>query len=133
MALHNSHKNEILIGIKDDLDKLETKDSAEKLIIIKKIRSSIDNDLALDSDWSQFELHFDEVHENFLSRIKVKYPELRPIYMKLCVCIRMKLTTKQIAALLKTSAASVEKNKYRLREKLQLSEEIRLTDFIQNF
>jgi hypothetical protein len=32
-----------------------------------------------------------------------------------------------------TSLASVEKNRYRLREKLQLEEGIRLTDFIEKF
>jgi streptogramin lyase len=133
LALHFSHKNEILISIKEDLEKVLNNDREESSQMVKKIISSIQNDLTLDDNWNQFELHFDEVHENFLKRFKETYPDLKPLYLKLCAYIRMKLTSKQIASLMNTSLASVEKNRYRLREKLQLEEGTRLTDFIEKF
>jgi len=89
--------------------------------------------MELDDKWSQFELFFDEVHENFLNRLREKYPDLKPLYIKLCAYIRMKLSSKQIASLMNTSLASVEKNRYRLRDKLKLEDGIKLTDYIEKF
>jgi hypothetical protein len=133
LALHNSHKNEILIAIKEDLENLPTDNPDESNKLIQKIISSIHQDIELDHNWNQFELHFDEVHENFLKRLKEKYPDLKPLYIKLCAYIRMRLSSKQMASLMNTSLASVEKNRYRLREKLKLEEGVKLTDFIEKF
>jgi len=133
LALHNSHKNEILIAIKEDLENLPSDDPEENENRIKKIINSIQQDMDLDENWNQFELYFDEVHENFLKRLREKYPDLKPLYIKLCAYIRMRLTSKQIASLMNTSLASVEKNRYRLREKLSLEEGIKLTDYIEKF
>ncbi len=133
LALHFSHKNEILIAIKEDMEKLSIDNLDESVNLVKKTLKSIQDDLELDDNWHQFELHFDEVHQDFLKRFKEKYPDLKPMYLKLCAYIRMKLTSKQIAALTNTSLASVEKNRYRLREKLSLEEGIKLTDFIEKF
>lgn len=133
LALHYSHKNETLIAIKENLEKISEVNPQESYQLVKQIINSIQNDLELDENWNQFELHFDEVHENFLKRFKERYPDLRPIYLKLCAYIRMKLTSKQIASLMNTSLASVEKNRYRLKEKLNLAEGIKLTDFIEKF
>jgi len=134
LALSNSHKNEILISIKDDLeiiisDKLPEPANSS----LRKIISSIQNDLNLDDNWNQFELHFDQVHENFLKRLKEKFPQLKPTYLKLCAYIRMRLTSKQISALMNSTIASVEKSRYRLREKLNMEEGQKLTEFIEKF
>jgi archaellum component FlaC len=87
--LHFSHKNEILISIKEDLEKVLNNNQEESIQMVKKIIGSIQNDLTLDDNWNQFELHFDEVHENFLKRFKETYPDLKPLYLKLCAYIRM--------------------------------------------
>jgi ligand-binding sensor domain-containing protein len=133
LALHYAHKNEILISIKEDLKKVPHDNLELNSQMVKKIINSIETDLDLDENWSQFELHFDEVHENFLKRFREKYPDLRPIYLKLSAYIRMKLSSKQIAALMNTSLASVEKNRHRLKEKLNLDEGIKLSDYIEKF
>ncbi len=134
LALHNSHKNEILQKIKEELLNV-IKDLKNQALAtsVKNIISSIDMDLNLDDDWKQFELHFDEANENFVKRLKEKYPTLKPTYIKLCVYIRMNLTSKQIASLMNTSLVSVEKSRYRLREKLNIEEGVKLSDFIKNF
>lgn len=83
-----------------------------------------------EDDWQQFAIHFDEVHSNFLSTLKKKYPVLSPTDLKLCAYLRINLSSKEIAQLLNISAKSVEVSRYRLRKKLELPTEVNLFDFL---
>jgi DNA-binding CsgD family transcriptional regulator len=83
-----------------------------------------------DDDWNRFALYFDQVHNNFLSILKNKYPQLSPTDLKLCAYLRLNLTSKEIAQLLNISLKGVEVSRYRLRKKLNLTTEINLHDFL---
>ncbi|HEV2481177.1 MAG TPA: triple tyrosine motif-containing protein [Puia sp.] len=83
-----------------------------------------------DDDWNRFALHFDQVHNNFLSHLKNKYPLLSPTDLKLCAYLRLNLTSKEIAQLLNISLKGVEVSRYRLRKKLNLATEVNLHDFL---
>ena len=83
-----------------------------------------------DDDWTRFALYFDQVHNNFLSILKNKYPQLSPTDLKLCAYLRLNLTSKEIAQLLNISLKGVEVSRYRLRKKLNLATEINLHDFL---
>jgi ligand-binding sensor domain-containing protein/DNA-binding CsgD family transcriptional regulator len=83
-----------------------------------------------DDDWENFAVHFDEVHSNFLSSLKNKYPVLSATDLKLCAYLRMNLSSKEIAQLMNISLKGVEVSRSRLRKKLQLSPEVNLFDFL---
>lgn len=83
-----------------------------------------------DDDWNRFALYFDQVHNNFLSNLKNKYPQLSPTDLKLCAYLRLNLSSKEIAQLLNISLKGVEVSRYRLRKKLNLATEINLHDFL---
>lgn len=83
-----------------------------------------------DNDWEQFAAHFDEVHHNFLSNLKKKYPVLTATDLKLCAYLKLNLSSKEIAQLMSISVKGVEIARYRLRKKLQLDTEINLFDFL---
>jgi ligand-binding sensor domain-containing protein/DNA-binding CsgD family transcriptional regulator len=83
-----------------------------------------------DDDWNRFALHFDQVHNNFLSHLKNKYPQLSPTDLKLCAYLRLNLSSKEIAQLLNISLKGVEVSRYRLRKKLNLATEVNLHDFL---
>jgi DNA-binding CsgD family transcriptional regulator len=53
--------------------------------------------------------------------------------MRLCALLRLNLSTKEIANMLNLTVRGVESARYRLRKKLGISEEARLTDFMINF
>ena len=100
---------------------------------IKKIISLLRSDDRLEDDWSNFTIHFDAAHQDFLKRLKVNYPKLTPKDQKLCAYLRMNLTTKDIAPLLKISVRGVEISRYRLRKKLSLDKETNLNAFMMEF
>lgn len=124
-------KNEVLIKLKQELKKMKsTSDNPHELrMLLKKIDSEIDSE----KQWKVFETSFENVHEEFLKRIKVEYPDLTPRELKLCAYLRMNISSKEISVLMNISTRGVEISRYRLRKKLKLKREDNLTDFIISF
>ena len=84
-----------------------------------------------DADWEQFAIHFDEVHNNFLFKLRKAYPELTAADLKICAYIKMNLSSKQMAQLLNISLKGVEVARYRLRKKIDIpSQQTSLYDFL---
>ena len=81
-------------------------------------------------DWDRFALYFDQVHNNFLTILKTKYPQLSPTDLKLCAYLRLNLSSKEIAHILNISLKGVEVSRYRIRKKLNLPTETNLYDFL---
>ena len=86
-----------------------------------------------ENSWEQFAIHFDEVHNRFLEKLKSTYPDLTPADLKLCAYLKMNLSSKEIAQYLHLSLKGVENGRYRLRKKLNLDSSINLSDFILSF
>ncbi len=130
-------KNEILFEINNKIEKIATDISADELSSVKKRLQKIQQDIKLnierDDNWKKFEENFDMIYENYLKRLKEKYPSLTVSDKKLCAYLKMGLSSKDIAPLLDMSFRSVEMSRYRLRKKLELSRDENLTDFLQNF
>ena len=133
-TLHLLNKNKLLSEIKT---KLATTAKVKEMEIyqkeVKSILGEIDKNIEHDTDWEQFEFHFDLVHGDFSSRIRQAYPTLSPQDMKIAAYLRMNLSTKEIAQLLNISLRGVEKARYRLRKKLELERQVNLTEYILNF
>jgi len=128
------HKNEVLIAMRDDLKAMldSTRDEIQLhqlKTLIRQINKEIDNK----KQWHIFETQFENVHEEFLKRIKTAYPELSPREMKLCAFLRMNISSKEISVLMNISTRGVEISRYRLRKKLGLDRKTNLTDFIISY
>ncbi|MEA3446274.1 MAG: LuxR C-terminal-related transcriptional regulator, partial [Bacteroidota bacterium] len=92
------------------------------------IKDNIDSD----NDWQQFKLHFEEVHIGFFDNLKTNYPGLTQNELKLCAYLRINLSSKEIAQMLHNTSDTINKSRYRLRKKLNLSNEDDLIEFIRN-
>ncbi|TKC09989.1 transcriptional regulator [Pedobacter polaris] len=132
-TMHLVQRGKLLSKIGDELLPLvqqsTSKDTANDL---KKVIRLLNEAKKLDSDWDQFAIHFDQVHANFLSNLKDKYPNLSPNDLKLCAYLKLNLSSKEIAQLLNITPRAVEVSRYRLRKKLNLKPEINLFDFLLN-
>ena len=127
-------KNKMLLKVKETLKNVQKeKDIETRNSIIRRMLKTIDKDLNNLEKWKIFEDNFEEVHENFLNRFKEKHPEISAKDMKLVAFLRMNLSSKEIAPLLKISIRSVEISRYRLRNKLKLQHNIKLSDYILHF
>ena len=131
-------KNEILLEINKDLEKIttdvQTKKEQDKTIErLQKLQVDIKKNIQHDNSWKKFQENFDLVYENYLKRLAEQYPTLTVSDKKLCAYLKMDLSSKEIAPLLNMSYRSVEMSRYRLRKKLNLSRDSNLTDFLQKF
>jgi DNA-binding CsgD family transcriptional regulator len=131
-TMHLVQKAKVLQGIRDVLKQLDIADEDVTKKEIRNIIKTINNDIKLDKTWQQFERHFDQVHVDFLKRLRDQFPKLTPNDQKLCAYLRMNLTTKEIATIMNISVRGVEISRYRLRKKLALDTEVNLTEYILN-
>jgi DNA-directed RNA polymerase specialized sigma24 family protein len=106
---------------------VETKHALEKIV------REIDTTLRLQEDWRQFEYHFDQIHGDFLNRLREHFHDLTPNEQKLCALLRLNLSTKEISNLMSISLRGVEIARYRLRKKLGLDLGQNLSKFILEY
>ncbi len=133
-TMHLVQKGGLLNKLKDNLTALQNKTTQPE--VKKEIRSTLrmlNQNLQIDEDWEQFANYFDQVHVDFLKRLKEEYPQLTPKDQKLCTYLKMNLSTKEIVPLMNISVRGVEVSRYRLRKKLGLDSSVNLNDFMMNF
>lgn len=127
-------KNEFIETIKAEVEEIRSKGkNVETRHALDKIIKEIDSSLRLQEDWEQFEFHFDQVHGDFLTRLRSEHPNLTPNEQKLCAMLRLNLSTKEIAHLMSISQRGVEVARYRLRKKLDLEKGQNLAKFILKY
>jgi ligand-binding sensor domain-containing protein len=134
-TLHLIQKNKTLTSLKNDLTnllKITPSDKPEKQII-SNVMKKVNRDLRNEKNWELFNNYFDEVHQDFITRLKHNFEDLTPKELRLCAYLRMNLSTKEIAPLMNISVRGVEISRYRLRKKLQIDHEINLSDFLISY
>ncbi|MBK8566875.1 MAG: hypothetical protein IPN76_26995 [Saprospiraceae bacterium] len=127
-------KNEFMETIKEELKEVKRNGkSMETKQALEKIEKEIDTTLRLQEDWKQFEHHFDQVHGDFLNRLREQFQDLTPNEQKLCALLRLNLSTKEISNLMSISLRGVEIARYRLRKKLGLDLGQNLSKFVLEY
>ena len=120
------NKNKTLNSIKSSLLK------AEKVEDINTIIRFVDKTMENEEDWNFFEEAFNHADKDFFKKVKDRHPNLTANDLKLCVYLRLNMSSKEIAPLLNISTRSVEIKRYRLRKKLNLSRDVNLNDYFIN-
>jgi len=119
-------KNEFLNKIKNEL---KNTSNDEKLVSVIQI---IDKNINNSDDWKMFEEAFNNADKGFFKKIKKVHPKLTANDLRLCMYLRMNLSSKEIAPLLNISPRSIEIKRYRLRKKINLERNINLNDYFIN-
>ncbi|MDR2810900.1 MAG: hypothetical protein LBB84_10175 [Tannerellaceae bacterium] len=86
-----------------------------------------------EDDWKMFLLRFELHHKDFFKNLIAQYPDLTSNDLKLCACLKLNLSTKDIASFMGISLRGVENSRYRLRKKLKLAFNQNLNDFFLRF
>ncbi|MEI8053281.1 MAG: triple tyrosine motif-containing protein [Bacteroidota bacterium] len=132
-AMHLVQKGEILAKIKTELNQIMKAVGNEKTVNeMKKMIKVLGEDEKMDKDWEHFAQHFDKVHSDFVGVLKETHSNITPNELKLCIYLRMNLSTKEIAQLMNISVRGIEISRYRLRKKLGITTEISLFDYLIN-
>lgn len=126
-SLSIAKQSEMIDSIKQILDK-ESDISQLK----SKIKKSIKINALNKNEWESFEHNLMQSNEEFVHKLSNKYPILTSKDIKLCIYLKMNLSSKEIAPLMNISFRGVELHRYRLRKKLDLSSEETLSKFMIN-
>lgn len=129
-VLHLEKKNEILNEIKT---KLLVQNKEEHAKINNTIFKTIDAGLAIDDDFEKFKNNFNSIYPDFFNRLQEKANHsLTQLDIKYCGYILMKVSNKEMALQMNVEPKSIRMARYRIKQKLQLSKEVDLDEFIQN-
>lgn len=131
-ASHIIQKNIFLEDLKKNITDTASVLNKESSDMLKKIATSVSNNLYIDKDRKEFEMKIDHHYHKLLTKLSQKHPTLTPGEVRLCSLILMELNTKEIAILQNISTLGVKKNRYRLRLKLGLTREQNLLMYLQS-
>jgi ligand-binding sensor domain-containing protein/DNA-binding CsgD family transcriptional regulator len=131
ITMHLVERGGILLNIKQALLAVITKtkipDAEHEFRSVFRTLNEIEKSA---DDWNHFAIYFDQVHNNFLTILKSRFPDLSSTDLKLCAYLRLNLSSKEIAQLLNISLKGVEISRYRIRKKFNLATEVNLYDFL---
>jgi tetratricopeptide (TPR) repeat protein len=131
-VLYLVKKNELINLISEKLLKAKPRFTPEIQPMIQKI--ILDLQANVDSDiWKSFEQRFIVVQKDFYEKLNQRFPNLTENERKLCALLRLKMSTKDIAAITHQNLNAIEVARTRLRKKLNLSNQnINLVTFLDN-
>jgi tetratricopeptide (TPR) repeat protein len=123
-------KSELIEELNMQLEKARTGHvTNEHLENLDKV---VNSTILTDDDWREFKTIFEKVHRGFFADLLKKFPDLTNAEMRLAALLKLKLSTREIAAMLGISPESVSKTRHRLRKRLNLPAEEDLQEFITN-
>jgi hypothetical protein len=133
-AMHIVHAVETNQKIRTHLlEAMESVHDKDALYHFRKILKAVESEISLENNWEQFELHFNQIHQDFLVRLRKEFPALTHGDIKLCAYLRLNLSSKEIAPLLNLSIRGIEASRYRIRKKMNLAPEVNLTEYILRY
>lgn len=132
-TMHLVVKNETIASIRESLERIarETSDTRTRQAL-KEMDQVIGRDEHVDEAWDQILYHFNVLHSGFLDRLRAQFPDLNKNDIKLCVYLRMNISTKEISHIANTSVRGIEASRYRLRKKMGLDRQTDLVDFLMS-
>jgi DNA-binding response OmpR family regulator/DNA-binding CsgD family transcriptional regulator len=97
---------------------------------LMKLRSRINKKNLLVDNWTVFQMQFSKTHPGFLPYITSNFPFLSPMEITMACAIAINMSTDQMARLFNIMPESIRKNKYRLKQKMNLSHDENLRTYI---
>jgi len=132
VALSIIRKNEILTKLKAEIEVLKLKpESSLKYSDLNTLKILILENLNIENERKSLHQYIKELNNSFFQNLEKKYPGLTDNEKKLCSLLRLKLTSKEIASILNITPKSVEVNRYRLRKKMNIKKEEKLSKIIR--
>jgi CheY-like chemotaxis protein len=95
-----------------------------------KMQNEIRKRSNLVSNWTIFQMKFNQLHPGFVEALVKISPKLTSQDLTLASAVTINLNTQQLAGLFNISADSVRKSRYRLKQKLNLKDEKQLRHFL---
>ncbi|MDH3323529.1 MAG: inorganic phosphate transporter [Flavobacteriaceae bacterium] len=132
IALSIIRKNQILSKLKAEIERIKSNpEESLKFSDLNTLKVLILDNLNLDKERKSLDRYIKDLNNEFFQNLEKNYPGLTDNEKKLCSLLRLKLTSKEIASILNITPKSVEVNRYRLRKKMGIKKEEKLSKIIR--
>lgn len=135
LSMQKVQSDEFRNKVINDLKQLKSQCSVDPSTVLDNIDRmvrEINSDTAT-SSWNQIEQRIKDTDQQFFRSLGEKHPNLTPAEMKLCLYLRMNLSTKEISGMTFQTYDSVRIARTRLRKKLNLGNDENLVGYISSF
>ena len=119
-VLQLARKNDFLQSLEEQVVALKSSVDTSVAKTSQRISRMIHNDALDEDEWAQFAKEFSSIHQDFITAITKRYGTFSQSEMRLASLLKMNLTSKDIANILRISDEGIKKARYRLRKKLGL-------------
>ena len=102
-------------------------------VVLRKLRHlerNVDNILREDQSWHEFKDVFQSIDSEFFNKLTLRNPKLTSLDLKHCAYIKMNLDNYEVANILNVELKSLQMTRYRLKKKLNLTQDESLREFI---
>ena len=125
-------RNNFLENLRQELNLIKREEKSERISRINTLMKSINHDISTDENWNDFNAIFSQVHKDFFTNIKNRFPDMTPSELRLCSLLKLNLHSQEIATILGISTDSLRIARYRLRKKLGLDKNEDLVSYLIN-
>jgi DNA-binding CsgD family transcriptional regulator len=130
-SLNLSHKNKVLIDLSKSLSHMVGRQHMDFSGKMRSLVREIDQTMNQDGEWDEFMQIFEEIHPDFMKRLNdLAEGSLSSSELRLAMLLRLNLSSKEIASILRVTPDSVRVARYRLRKKLPIPHEKELANFM---
>jgi DNA-binding HTH domain-containing proteins len=130
-SLHLSQKNKILLDLANTLRNIAGRKNMNTSDKIKELVKEIDFNLQQEQEWDEFMIFFKEIHPEFIKKLStLSDNNLSPAELRLGMLLRLNLSSKEIASILRVTPDSVRVARHRLRKKLPIDQKDELVNFM---
>lgn len=128
-AKENQDKQRLLQTLKEKIEATE-KESTLPKASFRQVKNLLNT--SLDAEDDTFDLQMEELHQEFLTKLHDRYPDLTTYDLRLSAYLKSGLNTREIAGIMNVLPSSVNVSRSRLRKKLQLDSREDLFRFLNN-
>ncbi|WBL22660.1 tetratricopeptide repeat protein [Zunongwangia sp. HRR-M8] len=133
-SLNMAQKNKMIAETSSTLQNLASRSSIDPVPKIKSLAKELDKSLAEEQEWDEFMSFFQEIHPQFVKQLSERaLSKLSSTELRLAMLLRLNLSSKEIAAILRVTPDSVRVARYRLRRKLPIEQKQELVNFMLQF
>lgn len=131
-SLNIAQKNKLIADLSSTLTNIASRPGMEVHQKIKMLAKDLNRELNQSEEWDEFMNYFKEINPSFFKQLNsIVNDNLTTTEYRLAMLLRLKMSSKEIASILRITPDSVRVARYRLRKKLPIESEIKLVQFLQ--
>ncbi|SFU28253.1 regulatory protein, luxR family [Pustulibacterium marinum] len=130
-SLNLAQKNKLITDVAAMLTKISGRSKVDIHAKLKSLAKELEDSLQHDDEWEEFMHFFEDIHPDFIKNIsKASEQGLTSTELRLAMLLRLNLSSKEIASVLRVTPDSVRVARYRLRKKLPIDHKQELVNFM---